>query len=492
MLEVFASDHLKSIHVNLPDKCEYGLIIGHMSRQSTTVAQLVPTPVAPIEQTGNDVIIPTSWLAKHVKQVTVLLPGGLHVIGVFLVVSSSSHPPDAVIKSRENSLSSALSAIYRQLGKLPLLRETQPSHALTVCLSTLTGKLVCRQCCVEDTVSAAKPVKWTFRRLKWNRFSSVISVDQVASVDDSHLPFRQFSDCLEPMLSRIESAPAIVMADRLFCDLDLPLTSCFTSMPSHYQSGNIRSSEDLSNANRIHLLSYVDEPDQDETSTTTEMAASDVQLKATGQIHCQAFVVDKCTLGDVLLALSCDLRRSVYERLRMHCDSLAVTGASFRFHGDAGGDHRDELASPPADSVLHELPRRVLAPLAPSSGSRGKHVAGGVECLCVSDYLFPGDTTSDSLVTLVELFNIDISADLLDDNVEVFSDELAQSECSSAADTLEDIQLLTESAAAYSAIYSEHDFFSKLLLQLKSNPMLLIAAFVGLVAILFALFVFAA
>lgn len=128
-------------------------------------------------------------------------------------------------------------------------------------------------------------------------------------------------------------------------------------------------------------------------------------------------------LGDVLLALSCDLRRSVYERLRMHCDSLAVTGASFRFHGDAGGDHRDELASPPADSVLHELPRRVLAPLAPSSGSRGKHVAGGVECLCVSDYLFPGDTTSDSLVTLVELFNIDISADLLDDNVEVFSGE---------------------------------------------------------------------
>ena len=73
----------------------------------------------------------------------------------------------------------------------------------------------------------------------------------------------------------------------------------------------------------------------------------------------------------------------------MHCDSLV-----------------EEQPSEDPTTVLHEPPRRVLAPL-------------GGSTVQVSDYLFPGDTTADSLQTFGDLFGLELEAEHVMDSVEV-------------------------------------------------------------------------
>ena len=72
----------------------------------------------------------------------------------------------------------------------------------------------------------------------------------------------------------------------------------------------------------------------------------------------------------------------------MHCDSLVEEQPS------------------DAATVLHEPPRRVLAPL-------------GGSTVHASDYLYPGDTPADSLQTFADLFGLEMEAGDVLDTVEV-------------------------------------------------------------------------
>ena len=69
-------------------------------------------------------------------QVIQLLPGGLDILGLFVVAA-----PD-LFKSRETQLRSALTAIYRALDKLPQLHDRECDERLIALVDPRTKKYV--------------------------------------------------------------------------------------------------------------------------------------------------------------------------------------------------------------------------------------------------------------------------------------------------------------------------------------------------------------
>ncbi|KAH6948090.1 hypothetical protein HPB50_022815 [Hyalomma asiaticum] len=87
-------------------------------------------------------------------------------------------------------------------------------------------------------------------------------------------------------------------------------------------------------------------------------------------------------LGDPILdfAIKQDVYRSITSRCEIQCEDMLLI--------------EDEQHDP---SLVHELPKRVFAPL----GDRG---------LTLCDYIFHGDAACDSLEALQELLGLDVSA----------------------------------------------------------------------------------
>nr|CAG4638670.1 EOG090X0BI6 [Cyclestheria hislopi] len=102
------------------------------------------------------------------------------------------------------------------------------------------------------------------------------------------------------------------------------------------------------------------------------------ELRFGGQMCIKGYVHNKATVGEACQIVKEDIIRSLWARCDMHCDSLI------------GEEQRGQ---PDVRPVLHEPPRRVLAPLPYSP-------------ISVSDYLFPGEGPADSLISLADLLDL--------------------------------------------------------------------------------------
>nr|CAG4637996.1 EOG090X0BI6 [Chydorus sphaericus] len=101
-------------------------------------------------------------------------------------------------------------------------------------------------------------------------------------------------------------------------------------------------------------------------------------LRFGGQMCIKAYLHGKATVREACQVIKEDILRSLWARCDMHCDSLI------------GEEQRGQ---PDVRAVLHEPPRRVLAPLPYSP-------------ISVSDYLFPGEGPADSLASLADLLDL--------------------------------------------------------------------------------------
>ena len=86
--------------------------------------------------------------------------------------------------------------------------------------------------------------------------------------------------------------------------------------------------------------------------------------------------------------------------MAIHCDSLDEDNEE---KGD-GGEENAQRRIPQA--VFHEPPRRMLLRLPHSS-------------VCVSDYLFPGETPYDSCDSVLEILGFRPNIEFMDDEIEL-------------------------------------------------------------------------
>ncbi|XP_068055585.1 protein odr-4 homolog isoform X2 [Anomalospiza imberbis] len=141
-----------------------GLLIGQCSTQRDYVIRAVRTP--PKEQQQEESVGPPKlasldeeWITTHASQVSRMLPGGLLVLGVFMIATPE------LAKDGQNALRKLIFSVEKSLSKRrlwkPAEEEVSDRAALQIC--SATKKIVCRTYDVQDPKSSAKPADWKYQ-----------------------------------------------------------------------------------------------------------------------------------------------------------------------------------------------------------------------------------------------------------------------------------------------------------------------------------------
>ncbi|XP_075689572.1 protein odr-4 homolog isoform X2 [Rhinoderma darwinii] len=160
-----------------------GLLIGHCSMQRDYVVLAVQTPhkedqgEVPKKRTGPSKLdeIDEEWVSIHASQVSRMLPGGLLVVGVFLITSPE------LSKDSQNALRKLIFAVDKSPRKNRLwsLNEDDVTDRVAVHICSATKKNTCRTFDITDPKSTAKPADWKYQ----NTPSSWLTIDCNVHVD---------------------------------------------------------------------------------------------------------------------------------------------------------------------------------------------------------------------------------------------------------------------------------------------------------------------
>ncbi|XP_018318920.1 protein odr-4 homolog isoform X2 [Agrilus planipennis] len=367
-----------------PDTCTVGLILGqpstgkdfiiHLARtplgQCDTAAKKSITPVKPVKHINE---VSESVVADHAKHATRMLPGGMFVLGIFVVSEEDIFSP----------VDSKLVAILNQISKQLSMNSFvygNPSNCekLVLNLCTTTQTYTCKS----YESSTFKPAEIKFQpkiATKWLQLECKYELDQVFTILEKDIgwPLRRYmTNILESINKNLHNAVFII--DGEIKDNDEYLESVGKKRKLARSKTGYHENTD-SKALSVTILSPCKAPD---SNTDPEITDCGSKIRLTGHVASKVWLHPKATIGTASEAIVQDIVRSLAARLEMHWDSLI----------------EEEHGSPEDTNSIHEPPRRVLVTL-PSSK------------ITLSDYLFPGEGPQESQISLQELLDITLTAD---------------------------------------------------------------------------------
>lgn len=384
------------IRISKTDGYIPGLILGQCSGQRDYVIHLARTPL-PSEKTvtdGSDLNENASklqrksvnkltdvqeiWLADHAKQVTRMLPGGMWVLGVFVV-----GPGDVFAETTSLAkLNSILTNINKNLNINKFFcGDTTSKEKLLLHLSTDTQRHVCKSFDVSDFTSSLHPVDWKFQgNNRWHELECQYDFDLLIpyqiTEDDAKFSLKKH---LQRILYKVSEG-----VQKAVCTIDGEIKDDSDSLEvsDKYKKGRGKMSGGKPPAENKPLQVNLYIPCDMDVKVEDELNVVEVvgEMKCTGILSSKVFLHQKATVEEAVKAVKEDIIRSWAARLEMHWDSLI----------------EEEASSPEEVMVVHEPPRRVLIPLPHSK-------------VALSDYLFPGEGPSEALISLQELLGVKVN-----------------------------------------------------------------------------------
>lgn len=355
-----------------------GLLIGQSSPQRDYVVLSTKTPQRGTEGcsgTMDDVDI--DWVTEHAKQVSRMLPGGLSVLGVFIVVLPE------LSKEATNMLRKLVFAVDKYLSKGTLWvgtgEDVTDRVALHIC--SKTRKVVCKTFDVKDPKCSAKPADWKYQSgvsTSWPVVTCSVGVDLHLPVSDrsSEDKHRCIKEGLQRWAKRITASTCLVNGKVMAPEADLV-------------SGQKKNPKLGQQKLRAQVLLPPLEV-QSEPSVCVEAKAS-ASVVIRGQVSCRAYVhSNKPKAGQAVEAIKRDIVNSVSCRVDMLFDDLFMEQAE---------DGR-------AAEGQQCLPLRVFAPV-PEAGF----------CLC--DYMFPDESVADVAEHFQEMLDFSIPEESICSGLEV-------------------------------------------------------------------------
>ncbi|XP_053978572.1 protein odr-4 homolog isoform X2 [Hylaeus volcanicus] len=331
--------------------------------------------------------IPESWVADHAKHVTRMLPGGMHVLGAFIV------GPDDTMNENINvqKIKSILMAIQRNLMHNKYLCGDNNEEHLILSLNSITQKYICKSIETNKT-GMLKPAEWKFqgKATKWHQLEALVDFDRlflIAADKDPETLKTQLQDILENISHTIESSITVIEGDVRSPDDPLEIIS-----KSKKDKKGIKNNEKNSNDKSIQINLYI--PCQEKhINSNVRITPCNASIRLVGQLASRTFVHQKANVEEANVAVKQDIIRSLASRLEMHWDSLI----------------EEENGSPEENITLHEPPRRVLIALPESK-------------VTLSDYLFPGEGPQEALLSLQELLDLEVNESNVQKDIEVQAD----------------------------------------------------------------------
>ncbi|XP_053673367.1 protein odr-4 homolog [Anopheles nili] len=318
--------------------------------------------------------------SQHALDTTRMLPGGMNVLGIFVI-----HPKnvfqDATLLSSVKFILMSLKATF---DANPLLMGTcdefEKDEKLVLYYSASSKTHICKTVTLAADNPTVQPCDWKFveRLTTWHKLNVFFETDDVYPLNQS--------------------------TDREQYDTEANLTQCAKRLKEQLGGAKIlfdgapKLSGDtvegvLTMKNQDKFLVNIYLPSATELSPKeTQIEHFKGTLKFDGIVSSQIYIHSRCTFGEAERFIVADIVRSLMSRIQIHCDSLVQTEDT------------------PQDKItLNELPRRIYFPLR-NQGGFPVHF---------SDYLFPEEAVETPLSRICETLDVRLSARDLNCNVEL-------------------------------------------------------------------------
>ncbi|NXF36643.1 ODR4 protein, partial [Nyctibius bracteatus] len=340
-----------------------GLLIGQCSPQRDYIIRAVRTP--PSEEQEEDNISPSKltlleeqWIALHARQVARMLPGGLLVLGVFMIVTPE------LSKESQNTLRKLVFSVEKSLtrGRLWKLAEEDVSDRVALQICSATKKVVCRTYDIQDPKSSAKPADWKYQSAL---SASWLALDCTVNVN-IHIPLLATSPVhdlekntwigLIRWAEQIEDS--VVLFNGQVKDDDTELLEGQKKL-----RGNTQSSPQFCD---VKVLTELSQGSSRRSTATVQVCSGSVNLK--GAIKCRAYVHNnKPKVKEAVQALKRDIITTLSDRCQILFEELLLN---------------DVPRQTNLEREYHVLPQRLFVPVAGSS-------------VMLSDYKFVDEPTED-------------------------------------------------------------------------------------------------
>ncbi|XP_077579864.1 protein odr-4 homolog [Stigmatopora nigra] len=378
-----------SVEVYLSKQCEQqsdnvtGLVIGQNSPQRDFVVMACRTPLReePLVDVGKS--LDKEWISEHARQVSRMLPGGLSVLGVFVINDVDAKETLASLRQ----LAFAVQSLISSEDLWNSYDNDEVTDCLTLHINPKSRKISCRTFDTKDPKSLAKPADWKYQSnvcSSWSMMSCCLNVDLFVPLPDNRACSKSMDTCLKGGLkqwtNQIENAVCLI--DGIVLPDDAELTAG--------QRRNVR--QNLT----VQLLLT---PDQQQ-SITDAVEKCGGSLSVRGSIHGRAYIHNnkpKAKLAEKFLKR--DIVSTMVTRVQMMLDDLLAT--EYESKAVSKEKHGTERFC---------FPHRVFYP-AKLSGA-----------LCVCDYQFNDEDPTEVIDRLKEMLDFDSTHQDLDTKQEVVAE----------------------------------------------------------------------
>ncbi|KAK4291667.1 hypothetical protein Pmani_035517 [Petrolisthes manimaculis] len=343
-------------------------------------------------------------VTEHARQAVRMLPGGLNLLGVYIVTT----PTDFTAPPSQAKIRGVLSSIHRTTTRVLLESCDVCTEKVVIHVCSQTFKITCKTEDLSTTTSEASSkvseVKFTrggsggdstFKQLSYC-YNINLNFWLPKEQQSAQSLYRTLLTLLRPWAKSVKES--LILIDSALPDdsdtLDPPRSKTKggggpqTPAPTSSAPHKVFTAEILDACTPLVPPSAVGGGAEGAGCVRESMGC----VKLTGSLAGLAFVHSKATVGESRGAVIMDLVRSVVGRWEMHCDSLVEEPLT-------------HLQGP----IIHEPPRRVF-------------IDGGGLPVSLCDYLFPGDTPTDACQSAKELLGLRIQQQHVDDTLETLAD----------------------------------------------------------------------
>uniref|UniRef100_A0A2K5IYK2 Protein odr-4 homolog n=1 Tax=Colobus angolensis palliatus TaxID=336983 RepID=A0A2K5IYK2_COLAP len=311
-------------NINLQGKAFVsGLLIGQCSSQKDYVILATRTP--PKKEQSENLKHPKAkldnldeeWATEHAYQVSRMLPGGLLVLGVFIITTLE------LANDFQNALRRLMFAVEKSINRKRLwnFTEEEVSERVTLHICASTKKIFCRTYDIHDPKSSARPADWKYQS---GLSSSWLSLECTVHIN-IHIP--------------------------------LSATSVSYTLEKNTKNGLTRWAKEIENG--VYLINgQVKDEDCDllegqllnsdhRSTATVQICSGSVNLK--GAVKCRAYIhSSKPKVKDAVQAVKRDILNTVADRCEILFEDLLLNEIP---------EKKD------SEKEFHILPHRVFVPL---------------------------------------------------------------------------------------------------------------------------------
>lgn len=340
-----------------------GLLIGQPSSQKDYVILAARTP--PRQDPPQHVSLPAAldivdeeWVAAHACQVSRMLPGGLLVLGVFVITTleMGSEFPSALRR--------LLFAVGKSMTEKRLwsFTEDESSERVMLHICSPTKKISCRTYDILDPKSSAKPADWKYQsRLSasWLSLECTLDVNlhiPLSSTSIAHPLERNIKNGLARWAKQIENS--IYLINGQVKDEDSDLVEGQKKSRGNVQAAN--------HAFDVRVLRQLLLNSDHRSTATVQICNGSINLK--GAVKCRAYLHgNRPKVKDAVQAVKRDILNTVADRCDILFEELILNESP-----DKKGPEKE----------IHILPHRVFVP-----------IPGSTVMLC--DYKFGDDSVEE-------------------------------------------------------------------------------------------------